>query len=72
MYQRSTGGLIYEIKQIRKYVEAQLDTWEASSNGYFYWSYKVPGTWDFDTGIQKGFIPNQVMSRKYPGQCDAS
>ncbi|OCL08758.1 glycoside hydrolase family 5 protein [Glonium stellatum] len=59
------------VQQVRKYVEAQIETWEASSNGYFYWNYKAPGAWGFDTGIQKGFIPNPVTSRKYPGQCDS-
>lgn len=58
------------IEQVRLYVEAQLDVWEAHTRGYFYWNYKGTGAWDFMSGIERGFIPNPVTSRKYPGQCD--
>ncbi|OCK80173.1 glycoside hydrolase family 5 protein [Lepidopterella palustris CBS 459.81] len=57
------------VQQVRRYVEAQLDIWEANSSGYFYWSYKGPSAWGFDAGIRKGFIPNPVTSRRYRGQC---
>ncbi|KAI9791942.1 MAG: exo-1,3-beta-glucanase [Peltula sp. TS41687] len=57
------------IEQVRRYVEAQLDTYESSTSGYFMWSYKAPGAWGFQTGIQKGFIPSPVTSRKYQNQC---
>ncbi|KAH0563473.1 hypothetical protein GP486_001957 [Trichoglossum hirsutum] len=60
------------IAQIRKYVEAQLDVFEQNSSGYFFWSFKAPWAWDFFEGINKGFIPNPVTSRKYPNQCGYS
>ncbi|KAF2491754.1 glycoside hydrolase [Lophium mytilinum] len=58
------------IHQVRRYVEAQLDVWEAHTRGWFYWNFKGTGAWGFMNGIEKGFIPNPVTSRKYSGQCD--
>ncbi|KAI9864522.1 MAG: exo-1,3-beta-glucanase [Trichoglossum hirsutum] len=60
------------IAQIRKYVEAQLDVFEQNTSGYFFWSFKAPGPWGFLQGIEQGFIPNPVTSRKYPDQCGSS
>jgi glucan 1,3-beta-glucosidase len=60
------------VEQVRKYVEAQLDVFEASSSGYFMWSLKGPGGWDFIKGINKGIIPNPLTARKYPKQCGGS
>lgn len=57
------------VEQVRRYVEAQLDTYESSTSGYFMWSYKAPEAWGFRNGIEKGFIPNPVTSRKYQKQC---
>ncbi|KAI9840845.1 MAG: exo-1,3-beta-glucanase [Sclerophora amabilis] len=58
------------VEQARRFVEAQLDTFEANSRGYFMWAWKGPGSWGFTNGIAKGIIPNPVTDRKYPGQCD--
>jgi glucan 1,3-beta-glucosidase len=57
------------VAQTRRYVEAQLDAYESSTSGYFMWAYKAPGAWGFMNGIEKGFIPNPVTSRKFAGQC---
>jgi len=57
------------VEQVRRFVEAQLDTFESSSSGYFIWSAKGPGGWGFMNGIKNGAIPNPVTTRKYPGQC---
>lgn len=57
------------VEQVGRYVEAQLDTFEASSSGYFFWSWGGPGPWGFKQGIEKGTIPNPVTSRKYEKQC---
>lgn len=57
------------VKQVRRFVEAQMDVFEASTSGYFMWAAKGPGGWGFLNGISKGIIPNPVTSRKYPGQC---
>jgi len=60
------------VKQMRMFVEAQLDVFEASSSGYFMWAAKGPGGWGFLNGIEKGVIPNPVTSRSYPAQCGSS
>ena len=57
------------VEQVRRYVEAQMDVYEASTSGYFMWSFKGPGSWGFLNGIEKGFIPNPVTARKYGKQC---
>ena len=57
------------VEQVRKYVEAQLDTFEANSNGWFLWSYGGPGGWGVDNLIDVGAFPNPVTERKFGGQC---
>ncbi|KAL9128731.1 MAG: hypothetical protein Q9217_002638 [Psora testacea] len=68
------------VQQVRKFVEAQLETYEAYTSGYFFWSWaddseEVAGAgWGIKAGIEKGYIPNPLNDpnqRKYPGQCDA-
>ena len=59
------------VEQVRRYVEAQLDAYE-SGDGYFIWSWNGPGGWGLQNGINNGFIPNPVTSRKYPGQCSSN
>lgn len=57
------------VEQTGKYVEAQLDTFEENSSGYFFWSWGGPGPWGFKSAVEKGVIPNPVTSRKYSKQC---
>ena len=68
------------IDDVRRYVEAQLEVFEAYTSGYFFWSWsddseEVLGVgWGFKDGIDKGYIPyplDDPNARKYPGQCDA-
>ena len=68
------------VTDVRKYVEANLEVFEAYTSGYFFWSWaqdsdEVAGVgWAFKAGIEKGYIPNPLndpAQRKYPGQCDA-
>lgn len=54
------------VAQTRRFVEAQMDTFEAKSSGWFAWSAKGPGGWGFLNGIEKGTIPNPVTARKFP------
>ncbi|TVY55963.1 Glucan 1,3-beta-glucosidase [Lachnellula cervina] len=60
------------IAQVRKYVEAQLDVFEASSSGYFAWSLKGPGAWGFQNGVDGGIIPKPLTARQYPKQCSGT
>ena len=66
------------ITDVRKYVEAQLEVFEAYTSGYFFWSWAQDSEevaaqgWGFKSGITKGYIPNPLndpTQRKYPGQC---
>ncbi|RDW70100.1 hypothetical protein BP5796_08497 [Coleophoma crateriformis] len=57
------------VAAVGKYVEAQLDTFEASTSGYFIWTAKGPGGWGYFNDIQKGVFPNPVTSRKHSPQC---
>lgn len=64
------------ITGMRKYVEAQLEVFEAYSSGYFLWTWTDPqvemGSWSLVTGMKKGFFPNplnDISKRKYMGQC---
>ena len=57
-------------EQVRRFIEAQLDTYEQNANGYFLWSWNGPGSWGIVNDINAGVFPNPVTSRTYPGQCN--
>ena len=57
------------IEATRKFVEAELDAFEHSSNGWFMWSYKGPGAWGLDNAVKYGLIGEKVTDRMFPGQC---
>ena len=68
------------VTDVRKYVEANLEVFEAYTQGYFFWSWAVDADevagvgWGFKAGIEKGYIPNPLddySKRKFPNQCDA-
>ena len=70
-YSGGVDGLSPDDKtNIRKYIEAQLDAYEART-GWFYWTWKTEGApeWDMQAQLAGGLFPNPVTSRKYPGQC---
>jgi glucan 1,3-beta-glucosidase len=50
------------VDNVRHYVDAQLQTFETSSNGYFFWNWRGPGGWDFQAGVEQGWIPNPVTT----------
>lgn len=59
------------VEQVRKYVEAQLDTFEDSSDGHFIWSFKSGSNsgWSVYDLIEAKAFPNPVTDRQYPSQC---
>ncbi|KAK8179158.1 glycoside hydrolase superfamily [Phyllosticta citribraziliensis] len=57
------------IQQVRRYVEVQFDVFEKYSGGWFFWNFKGPGSWGFIGGVEKGFIPQPLTDRRFPGQC---
>jgi glucan 1,3-beta-glucosidase len=48
------------VRQVRRFVDAQLQTFEENSSGYFFWNWKGPSGWNFQSGVQQGWIPNPV------------
>jgi glucan 1,3-beta-glucosidase len=56
----------------RRFVEAQLDTFESSTQGWFMWAYKGPGAWGLDNAVKYGLIGKKVTDRKFPNQCKGS
>lgn len=58
-------------KNMRRFIEAQLDAWEMKS-GWLFWNWKTeqgaPG-WDMKDLLENGVFPFPLESRKYPGQC---
>ncbi|KIY52257.1 exo-beta-1,3-glucanase [Fistulina hepatica ATCC 64428] len=62
---------------LRKFWEAQVQTWEAGGDGWFQWAWKIEnGTmhgeeWSYQRGLQFGWIPANVTDFKYPNICDS-
>lgn len=56
----------------RAYLEAELDTFEYASRGWFFWSYRGPGLWGlqnlFEYGVL-GSLTGKVTDRHFPNQC---
>jgi hypothetical protein len=46
------------IAAAKKFVNAQLATFEKYADGYFFWSYKGPGYRSNEEGIQYGYNQN--------------
>ncbi|KAF2754949.1 glycoside hydrolase [Pseudovirgaria hyperparasitica] len=63
------------VKEARKFVEAQLDTWHTASDGYFLWNFKADlgaaGPWSLYESIEKGIVPNPIWDRAYPDICSS-
>ena len=69
------SGSVYALSaddksNIRHFIEAQLDTFEART-GWFYWTWKTEGApeWDMQAQIAAGLFPQPIDSRQFPGQC---
>ncbi|KAL1306474.1 hypothetical protein AAFC00_005170 [Neodothiora populina] len=56
----------------RKFLEAELDTFEGHSRGWFMWSYQGAGAWGYANAVKYGIIGKDVTARNYPGQCSSS
>ncbi|KAK9465225.1 glycoside hydrolase superfamily [Lipomyces arxii] len=57
------------VNLVRGYVEAQMDVFEGNGTGYFFWAHTGPGSWNFMSGVQQGWIPQPLTARAFPGQC---
>lgn len=56
---------------VRKYVEAQLDSYETRS-GWFFWNWKCESAieWDMKELIANDIFPQPLSDRQYPNQCN--
>lgn len=57
--------------QMRRFVEAQLDAFEKSTSGWFYWNFKMSSSssWSFYDMVQYSIMPQPLTARQSPGQC---
>ncbi|KAI9855839.1 MAG: exo-1,3-beta-glucanase [Vezdaea acicularis] len=55
----------------RRYIEAQLDTFEQKTNGWIFWTMKTEGSpeWDAFRLIDAGIFPQPLNDRKFPPVC---
>ncbi|GAB7352982.1 hypothetical protein MBLNU459_g3548t2 [Dothideomycetes sp. NU459] len=59
------------VNATRQFFEAQLETFEAHSRGWFVWNYKGPGAWGLTNAVQYGLIGKTVTDRMYSGLCSS-
>jgi aryl-phospho-beta-D-glucosidase BglC (GH1 family) len=53
---------------LKKFVERQMETFEAGGGGWFFWNFRTQDhlspAWDFLLGVEQGWIPNNVNKRE--------
>jgi glucan 1,3-beta-glucosidase len=57
---------------IRRYLETQLDAFEAKTNGWIFWNFKTEGSageWDMFQLLDNGIFPQPLWDRKFPKYC---
>lgn len=56
---------------VRQYIEAQLDVFEARTNGWIFWNFKTEGAgeWDAFALINAGIFPQPLTARQFPAPC---
>jgi glucan 1,3-beta-glucosidase len=57
---------------IRRYIEVQLDTYEAKTQGWIFWNFKTEGSagdWDLFQLLDGGVFPQPLWERKFAKAC---
>lgn len=57
---------------VRRYIETQLDTFEANTNGWVYWNFKTEGDageWDLFQLLDAGVFPQPLDDRRFGKYC---
>lgn len=59
------------IQFLSQYWSAQVVTWETSTNGWVYWTWKTENAddWSYQVGMQYGWIPSNAANVPYPDIC---
>ena len=59
---------------LRKFWEAQADSYESGGLGWIQWAWKTEEgageEWSYEKGLEYGWIPQDPTDRTYPGQCN--
>lgn len=58
--------------EVRQYIEAQLDTYEKHSQGWFFWNFKTEGgmgEWDALALVDAGLFPQPLHDRRFGPAC---
>jgi glucan 1,3-beta-glucosidase len=57
----------------RMYVEAQMDVFEANTEGWFWWNFKTEGAheWDMFALVDAGIFPQPLTDRRYAPACSS-
>lgn len=55
----------------RQYIEGQMDTYEAMTEGWVFWNFKTESAdeWSLFALLDNGIFPNPVTSRAFPPMC---
>lgn len=70
-YSGTVAGMSADEKtQTRRFIEAQMDAYEARS-GWMFWTWRTESSpeWDMRALIEGGVFPQPLTERKFPGQC---
>ena len=57
---------------MRRYIETQLDAFEAHTLGWVFWNFKTEGSageWDFFQLVEEGVFPQPVWERRFGEAC---
>jgi glucan 1,3-beta-glucosidase len=59
---------------MRGYIEAQLDAFEAQAEGWIFWNFKTEGAheWDAFKLLDNGIFPQPLTDRKFDTICASS
>jgi glucan 1,3-beta-glucosidase len=57
--------------ETRQFIEAQMDAFEATTQGWTWWTMRTEGAgeWDLFALLDAGLYPNPVTSRNFPPAC---
>jgi glucan 1,3-beta-glucosidase len=58
--------------QVRRYIEVQLDVYEAKTRGWIFWNFKTEGSageWDVFQLLDNGVFPQPLTDRRFEKRC---
>jgi glucan 1,3-beta-glucosidase len=58
---------------VRKYIEVQLDAYEAKTQGWVFWNFKTEGNageWDLFQLLDNGVFPQPLWDRRFGKYCN--